>query len=188
MNQEEQLLETTGRCCGLFSNECLASTVSRMHLLAKLMLNWHLALCWCHILVPAWLTWNRSGAGTKMVTVSLGPMETGAKPTRPKSSGSEAMETCPKKPSRSTFCWKRTALRSTKICTMLNLWLNTTYFKYREDFYRQKNSCAMNSPVSSIAANLYMEESENRAISTFTGIIPIHWFRCVVNTWVKIQA
>ena len=37
-----------------------------------------------------------------------------------------------------------------------------------------------------IVANLYMEEIENRALITFTGNAPSHWFRYVDDTWVKI--
>ena len=66
-------------------------------------------------------------------------------------------------------------------------WLNTTYFQYRESFYRQKHGCATGSPVSPIVANLYMEEVEHRALSFFSGTVPSHWFRYVDDTWVNIQ-
>ena len=46
----------------------------------------------------------------------------------------------------------------------------------------------MASPVYPILANLYMEEVEGRALITFTGNGPIHWFRYVDDTWVKIRA
>ncbi|CAF94542.1 unnamed protein product [Tetraodon nigroviridis] len=81
----------------------------------------------------------------------------------------------------------RTALSPAQICTMLDLCLNTTYFQFRESFYRQKHGCAMGSPVSPIVANLYMEEVEKRALSSFTGAAPSRWFRYVDDTWVKIQ-
>jgi len=58
-----------------------------------------------------------------------------------------------------------------------NILLNTTYFKYNEVFYRQKHSCAMGSPVSPIMVNLYMEEVEDRALSSFRGTTLGHWFR-----------
>ena len=45
----------------------------------------------------------------------------------------------------------------------------------------------MGSPVSPIVANLYMEEVEHRALSSFTGTVPSHWFRYVDDTWVIIQ-
>ncbi|KAM4585669.1 uncharacterized protein V3H82_004644 [Fundulus diaphanus] len=45
----------------------------------------------------------------------------------------------------------------------------------------------MGSPVSPIVANLYMEEMEKRALGTFRGTPPSHWFRYVDDTFVKIQ-
>ncbi|TWW62451.1 LIM zinc-binding domain-containing [Takifugu flavidus] len=82
---------------------------------------------------------------------------------------------------------ERTTLTPAQICTMLDLCLNTTYFQYREGFYRQKHGCAMGSPVSPIVANLYMEKVESQALTSFTGTAPSHWFRYVDDTWVKIQ-
>lgn len=45
----------------------------------------------------------------------------------------------------------------------------------------------MGSPVSPIVANLYMEEVECRALNSFEGITPSHWFRYIDDTWVKIK-
>ena len=70
---------------------------------------------------------------------------------------------------------------------MLDLCFNTTYFQYRAGFYRQKHGCATGSLVSPIVANLFMEDVEQRASSTFSGTVPSHWFRYVDDTWVKIQ-
>ena len=42
--------------------------------------------------------------------------------------------------------------------------------------------------VSSVVANLYVEEVESRALITFTESAPSHWFRYVDDTWVKITA
>ncbi|XP_061603008.1 uncharacterized protein LOC133464838 [Cololabis saira] len=67
------------------------------------------------------------------------------------------------------------------------LCLSTTYFKYKEVFYRQKHGCAMGSPVSPIVANLYMEEVERKALETYSGARPTHWFRYVDDTWVKMK-
>ena len=82
----------------------------------------------------------------------------------------------------------RTNLSPDQICQLLELCLNTTYFQYRGDFYRQKHGCAMGSPVSPIVANLYMEEVEQRALTSYNGIPPTHWFRYVDDTWVKIRS
>ncbi len=45
----------------------------------------------------------------------------------------------------------------------------------------------MGSPVSPVVANLYMEEVERKALASFLGATPSHWFRYVDDTWVKIQ-
>ena len=99
----------------------------------------------------------------------------------------EAIETIHKHLLLEIHLPERTALTLTQICTMLDLWLNPTYFQYRQGFYRQKHGCAMSSPVSPIVANLYMEEMERRALSSFSWTVPSHWFRCANDTWVKIQ-
>ncbi|XP_033181822.1 uncharacterized protein LOC117152842, partial [Anabas testudineus] len=81
----------------------------------------------------------------------------------------------------------RTNLGPDQICLLLDLCLNTTYFTYRGDFYKQRHGCAMGSPVSPIVANLYMEEVEKKALNSFPGTTPTHWFRYVDDTWVKIK-
>ena len=45
----------------------------------------------------------------------------------------------------------------------------------------------MGLPVSPNVANLYMEEVEKKALTSFKGTAPSHWFRYVNDTWVKIQ-
>uniref|UniRef100_UPI0009B3C823 LOW QUALITY PROTEIN: uncharacterized protein LOC109967683 n=1 Tax=Monopterus albus TaxID=43700 RepID=UPI0009B3C823 len=81
----------------------------------------------------------------------------------------------------------RTSLTPDHACTLLELCLNTTYFQFRQHFYRQHHGCAMGSPVSPIVANLYMEEIEKKALASFTGTAPSHWFRYVDDAWVKIR-
>lgn len=46
----------------------------------------------------------------------------------------------------------------------------------------------MGSSVSTIVANLYMEEVESRALFSFTGTALSHWYRYVDDTWVKMRA
>ncbi|XP_062849575.1 uncharacterized protein LOC134311850 [Trichomycterus rosablanca] len=87
-------------------------------------------------------------------------------------------------PTRST----RTTLTTDQVCTLLELCLQSTYFSYRGQFYKQKHGCAMGSPVSPIVANLYMEEVEKKALRTYSGTPPSHWFRYVDDTWVKIKS
>lgn len=45
----------------------------------------------------------------------------------------------------------------------------------------------MGSLVSPIVADLYMEEVERKALDTYSGEVPSHWFRYVDDTWVKIK-
>ncbi len=45
--------------------------------------------------------------------------------------------------------------------------LKSTYFKYGDDFYKQKFGTAMGSPVSVVVTNLYMDDFETMAITTF---------------------
>ena len=76
----------------------------------------------------------------------------------------------------------RSSLNPDQICLLLDLYLSTTYFTYRGDFYRQKHGCAMGSLVWPIVANLYMEEVEKKALNIFQGMTSTHWFRYVDNT------
>ncbi|XP_038148866.1 uncharacterized protein LOC119788543, partial [Cyprinodon tularosa] len=99
----------------------------------------------------------------------------------------EAVETVRTRLEQDSDLNNRTNFTPDQICTLLGLCLSTTYFKFRGNFYRQKHGCAMGSPVSLIVANLYMEEMEKRALDTFNGIPPSHWFRYVDDTFVKIQ-
>ena len=45
----------------------------------------------------------------------------------------------------------------------------------------------MGSPLSPIVANLYIEEVESKALSSYKGTTPSHWFRYVDDTRVKIK-
>ena len=64
----------------------------------------------------------------------------------------------------------------------------TTYFQCSEGFESQKHSCAMGSMVSPIVAKLVMKQVEGRALITFTGTAPIHWFMYVDDTGAKNQS
>ncbi len=60
----------------------------------------------------------------------------------------------------------RTRLTVDDIIELLGLVLNTTYFVFRGQIYKQKFGAAMGSPVSPIIANLFMEDLEQKAIAT----------------------
>ena len=56
--------------------------------------------------------------------------------------------------------------------------LTTTYFQYGGEYYQQREGAAMGSPLSPIVANIFMEDFENKAISSFDGDIDF-WQRYV---------
>ncbi len=63
--------------------------------------------------------------------------------------------------------WKeRTTLDLEDIVDLTKLCLNCTYFKFEGQFYRQIHGAAMGSPLSPVICNLYMEDLEEKAIST----------------------
>lgn len=73
------------------------------------------------------------------------------------------------------------------MCSLLDLCLNTTYFKYKDGFYRQKQGCAIKSAVSTIRGKLYVEDMEYKALSTFKDTTSSRlFFRYVDDTWVTI--
>ena len=82
---------------------------------------------------------------------------------------------------------ERTDLSVDRLCELLELCLDNTYFSYGGKFYQQTHGCSMGSPVSPIISNLYMEHFERLALSTFNGIRPSKWFRYVDDTWVLIK-
>ena len=78
---------------------------------------------------------------------------------------------------------KRTLLTPNDIVELLNFILTTTYFVFREQVYQQKFGTAMGSPVSTIVANLFMEDLEQRAMeSAPDDLRPKLWKRYVDDT------
>jgi hypothetical protein len=83
---------------------------------------------------------------------------------------------------------KRTPLKPDHIIELLELCLKTTYFSYKDKYYIQKHGCAMGSPVSPIIVNLYMEDFEKKALTSYPGTAPRYWLRYVDDTFVIIDA
>ena len=81
----------------------------------------------------------------------------------------------------------RTPLSPTQLTTLLDLCLKTTYFLCNSLYYKQNHGCAMGSPVSPIVVNLYMENFEKKALASYEGTPPSHWYRYVDDTWVLIK-
>ena len=74
----------------------------------------------------------------------------------------------------------------TQLTELLDFCLNTTYFIYDGCFYQQTHSSAMGSPVSPIAAILYMENFEETTLST-ASTPPFMWLQYVDDSLVKIH-
>ena len=64
------------------------------------------------------------------------------------------------------------------IISLLDFVLSNNYLIYNSDTYKQIQGCAMGSPVSTIVANLCMEEIKERAIHNAT-VKPKNWKRFV---------
>ena len=81
----------------------------------------------------------------------------------------------------------RTDLNPQQVTDLLEIiCLKTTYFMYDEKFYIQREDATMGSPVSPIIANLFMENFEEKAISSF-HTPPRYWGRYVDDTMVIID-
>ena len=61
---------------------------------------------------------------------------------------------------------ERTVMEVRDIILLLEFCLKNTYFSFQDQFYEQVEGAAMDSPVSPIVANLYMDYLEQKALSS----------------------
>ena len=61
---------------------------------------------------------------------------------------------------------QRTSMTIRQIISLLEFCLRSTYFTFQNKYFEQVEGTAMGSPISSIVANLYMEDLETKAIQT----------------------
>ena len=80
----------------------------------------------------------------------------------------------------------RTSMSVEHITSLLEYCLKSTYFVFKGQYYEQLEGAAMGSPLSPIIANLYMEEFENKALSTAPNP-PTLWKWFVDDTFVVIK-
>ena len=72
----------------------------------------------------------------------------------------------------------RTAIPVPDLCHLIELCLKSTYFRFSDLFYEQVECAAMGSPLSPVAANLYMEAFEKQTLEAAL-LRPAFWVRYV---------
>ena len=73
-----------------------------------------------------------------------------------------------------------TILSAEEIIKLLEVCLTSTYFTFQNNFYRLSDRVEMSSPVSSVVANIFMEDFEQKAVTTARERGPRMW-RCYVD-------
>ena len=82
---------------------------------------------------------------------------------------------------------QRTTMSVNNIICLLEFCLKSTYFTYQGQHFEKLEEAAIGSPISPIVANLYMENFEEKAIST-TPHPPYFWKRFVDDTFTILES
>ena len=77
----------------------------------------------------------------------------------------------------------RTLLTPDEIHDLMYFCLNSTAFKWRDNYYQQLQGAAMGWPLSPVIANIFMEHFETTALQTLSQR-PSFWLRYVDDTFV----
>ena len=81
---------------------------------------------------------------------------------------------------------QRTNMSVQHIMTLLEFHLKNTYFLFQGKYYEQVHGTALDSPISPLITNLFMEECEVKALSSAHA--PHLWLRYVDDTFVIQEA
>ncbi|XP_072051687.1 uncharacterized protein [Amphiura filiformis] len=82
---------------------------------------------------------------------------------------------------------ERTNLNVEQLSELVDICLNTAYFSYKGQYYKQIHGCVMGSPLSPIGIDIRMEEFEQYVLKNFPGKPPRLWLRYVDDTFVVID-
>ena len=85
-----------------------------------------------------------------------------------------------------TSLHQRTTMAVKHIYCLLEFCLTNAYFSFQNKLYEQKEGAAMGSPISSIVANIFMEDFEIRALATSPST-PKIWKRFVDDAFTVIN-
>ena len=68
---------------------------------------------------------------------------------------------------------QRTSMSISQITSLLDFCLTHTYFLFQGKYYEQVQGAAMGSPISPVIANIFMEEFEVKALTSFPNPLPL---------------